>query len=48
MLDKHLKSAPSPIYYIAGPPVMVNALQAMLQEAGIGHNDIRAEEFAGY
>jgi ferredoxin-NADP reductase len=48
MLDKHLKNAPSPIYYIAGPPVMVNALQAMLQEAGIGHNDIRAEEFAGY
>ena len=48
LLDKHLKNAPSPIHYIAGPPVMVNALQAMLQEAGIGHNDIRAEEFAGY
>jgi ferredoxin-NADP reductase len=48
MLDKHLKNVPSPIYYIAGPPVMVNALQAMLQESGIGHNDIRAEEFAGY
>jgi ferredoxin-NADP reductase len=48
MLDKHLKNTPSPIYYIAGPPVMVNALQAMLQEAGVSHNDIRAEEFAGY
>jgi ferredoxin-NADP reductase len=48
MLDKHLKNATSPIYYIAGPPVMVNALQATLQEAGVSHNDIRAEEFAGY
>lgn len=48
MLDKYLKKAPSPIYYIAGPPVMVNALRAMLQETGISRNDIRAEEFAGY
>ena len=48
MLDRYLKKAPSPIYYIAGPPVMVNALRAMLQETGISRNDIRAEEFAGY
>ncbi|MGB6194030.1 MAG: FAD-dependent oxidoreductase [Terracidiphilus sp.] len=48
MLDKHLENTPSPIYYIAGPPVMVNALQATLQKAGISQNDIRAEEFAGY
>ncbi|HET8666499.1 MAG TPA: FAD-dependent oxidoreductase [Terriglobales bacterium] len=48
MLEKHLKGATSPIYYIAGPPAMVAALHKMLQEAGINDDDIRKEEFAGY
>ena len=48
MLDKHLEKAPSPIYYIAGPPIMVNALHAMLRESGVDDDDIRTEEFAGY
>ncbi len=48
MLERYLKGAPSPIYYIAGPPAMVSGLHAMLQEAGIDDDDIRTEEFAGY
>ena len=48
MLDKYLKDAASPIYYIAGPPAMVKALHDMLQAAGIHNNDIRTEEFTGY
>lgn len=48
MLDKYLKDAPSPIYYIAGPPAMVGGLHAMLQAAGIDDDDVRLEEFAGY
>jgi len=48
MLDKYLKGAASPIYYIVGPPGMVNALHAMLEAAGIDDDDIRTEEFAGY
>lgn len=48
MLEKHLKGAASPIYYIAGPPAMVTALHKTLQEAGIDDDDIRKEEFAGY
>ena len=48
MLDKHLKNALSPIYYIAGPPGMVKTLHAMLQAAGIDDDDIRTEEFTGY
>lgn len=48
MLDRCLKRACSPIYYIAGPPAMVNALHIMLQKAGIDDDDIRTEEFAGY
>ncbi len=48
MLERHLKDAASPIYYIAGPPDMVKALQEMLRKAGVKNDDIRAEEFAGY
>jgi ferredoxin-NADP reductase len=48
MLARHLKGAPSPIYYLAGPPAMVKGLHEMLSKAGIIDGDIRAEEFAGY
>lgn len=50
MLDRHLKDAASaePIYYIAGPPQMVSALQTMLTSSGVDTDDIRIEEFAGY
>ena len=44
----YVNDATSPIYYIAGPPAMVQGLQAMLNEAEIADDDIRAEEFAGY
>jgi ferredoxin-NADP reductase len=48
MLDRHLKDASYPIYYIAGPPGMVKGLHAMLQAADIDVDDIRTEEFTGY
>ena len=48
MLSKYVKGAESPIYYIAGPPAMVQGLHAMLNKAGVADGDIRAEEFAGY
>ena len=48
MLAKHLKSAASPIYYMAGPPRMVKGLHTLLTEIGVDDDDIRAEEFAGY
>jgi ferredoxin-NADP reductase len=37
-----------PIYYIAGPPAMVNGVRQMLIGAGVAEEDIRAEEFYGY
>ena len=37
-----------PIYYIAGPPMMVAATRRTLAEAGVDEDDIRTEEFAGY
>jgi ferredoxin-NADP reductase len=48
MLATHLKSAVSPIYYIAGPPGMVRAMRTLLNSMGVDDDDIRTEEFAGY
>ena len=48
MLSRYVKNSVSPLYYVAGPPEMVKGLHGMLSEAGIGEDDIRAEEFAGY
>lgn len=55
MIEKHVLGDPSrrsnpsgEIYYVAGPAPMVAGLRAMLNEAGINDDDIRAEEFTGY
>ena len=48
MLARHLKFAVSAVYYLAGPPGMVKGLQHMLRCAGVGDDDMRMEEFAGY
>ncbi len=37
-----------PIYYLAGPPSMVEAVRRTLNRAGIDDDDIRSEEFYGY
>jgi ferredoxin-NADP reductase len=37
-----------PIFYIAGPPIMVAATRLTLTEAGVDEDDIRTEEFPGY
>jgi len=38
----------APIFYIAGPPAMVEGLRETLNSAGIDDDDIRSEEFYGY
>jgi ferredoxin-NADP reductase len=38
----------APIYYLAGPPGLVEALRETLNCAGIDDDDIRSEEFYGY
>jgi len=48
MLERFLKDAVSPIYYVAAPPEMVKGIHTMLNKADIDDDDIRAEEFAGY
>jgi ferredoxin-NADP reductase len=48
MLSRYLKGAPSPIYYIAGPPGMVKGVHEILNQMQVDDDDIRTEEFAGY
>lgn len=38
----------APIYYVVGPPAMVEAMQEVLSRAGVAEDDIRTEEFYGY
>lgn len=38
----------NPIYYLAGPPVMVQALHGALNDIGVDEDDIRSEDFFGY
>ncbi len=38
----------APIYYLAGPPMMVEAMRQTLHHAGVDDDDIRSEEFFGY
>ena len=47
-LKKYLGDLNGPIYYLAGPPAMIQALYKVLVDSGVNKNDIRLEEFIGY
>lgn len=38
----------APVYYVAGPPGMVEAMRNVLSEFGVNNDAIRSEEFFGY
>jgi ferredoxin-NADP reductase len=48
MLAKSIEDLSRPIYYICGPPEMVEAMQKMLKDADIKAKNIRTENFDGY
>ncbi len=48
MLGRHLDGVTDAIYYLTGPPGMVQGLRTMLLDAGVDEDDIRTEEFTGY
>ena len=48
MLERHLKSLAGNVYYIAGPPGLVEAMQKMLLSAGVAEDAIHTDEFIGY
>lgn len=47
-LQRHLPDLTAPVYYVAGPPAMVDAMQKILTGAGVKDDAIRADEFYGY
>jgi ferredoxin-NADP reductase len=38
----------APVFYVVGPPGMVEAMRQLLNRTGIDDDDIRSEEFYGY
>jgi len=48
MLSKYIDELSGPIYYVAGPPAMVDGMTKLLSESGVKATDIRSEEFFGY
>lgn len=39
---------PKPVFYVVGPPGMVESMRETLKKSGIDGSDIRSEEFYGY
>jgi ferredoxin-NADP reductase len=48
MLSRQLEGVNNAIYYLTGPPGMVQGLRTMLVDDGVDEDDIRTEEFTGY
>ena len=48
MLAKYVGDLNEPMYYAAGPPGLVAAMQTVLQSAHIQEDDVVTEEFPGY
>ena len=48
MIQRATEGLPAPIFYVAGPPAMVEAMKAALEKAGVEDTDVRSEEFFGY
>jgi ferredoxin-NADP reductase len=47
-LGRFAGDARRPVYYLAGPPAMVEAMKTLLAGTGVGADDVRSEEFYGY
>lgn len=48
MIVKHVGDVATPVYYVAGPPAMVSAMETLLRGAGVKGEDVHAEVFTGY
>ena len=47
-VKRFVGDAAAPIYYLAGPPVMVDAMTGVLSRVGVKDENVRSEEFYGY
>ena len=48
MLERHLKDLAAAVYYVAGPPGLVETIRKLLADAGVKDEAIRTDEFFGY
>jgi ferredoxin-NADP reductase len=48
MVARTVGDLPKPIFYVVGPPGMVEAMRQTLQQGDVDPDDIRSEEFYGY
>jgi ferredoxin-NADP reductase len=48
LVQRFVGDLAAPIYYVVGPPAMVEAMQEVLSRAGVAEDNIRTEEFYGY
>jgi ferredoxin-NADP reductase len=48
LVKKLCGDLPAPIYYLAGPSAMLDALRETLIGTSINDDDIRSDEFYGY
>ncbi len=48
MIERHVGEMTKPVFYLAGPPAMVAAMEALLMGAGVRSENIRVEMFTGY
>ncbi|TCT04870.1 FAD-dependent oxidoreductase [Paralcaligenes ureilyticus] len=48
LIQRVVGTLQSPVYYLVGPPAMVEAMRGALNATGVDDDDIRTEEFYGY
>ena len=48
MIERHVGAVTEPVFYLAGPPALVAAMEALLLKGGVKSGNIRAEMFTGY
>ncbi len=47
-IQRTTQGLPAPIFYVSGPPGLVQAMKDTLDKAGVDEDDVRSEEFYGY
>lgn len=48
VVQRAIAGLPAPIFYVAGPPTLVEVMRNTLVDAGVDEDDVRSEEFFGY
>lgn len=48
MIKEYVKDLPNTLFYIAGPPSMVEDLYTMVKAMGVSEENIKTERFTGY